>query len=106
MGHGFAHRFDPLTICSYEVDVEDVVDLSTDAGCSAEQVDMTWLMASLEPGLLTVSGPRCLEPRIEALSPLRTVLDCGVSKRHQSDGLREQGCRMRVRSMGEGCRPV
>jgi RES domain-containing protein len=27
MGHGFAHRLDPLTVCSYEVDCEDVVDL-------------------------------------------------------------------------------
>lgn len=30
MGHGFAHRFDPLTICSYEVDVDDIVDLRTE----------------------------------------------------------------------------
>ena len=32
MGHGFARRFDPLTICSYEVDVEDIADLRSDAG--------------------------------------------------------------------------
>lgn len=31
MGHGFARRFDPLTVCSYDVDVEDVADLRTDA---------------------------------------------------------------------------
>ena len=30
MGHGFAHRFEPLTIVSYEVAVDDIVDLSTD----------------------------------------------------------------------------
>ena len=30
MGHGFAHRFDPLTVCSYDVDVDDVVDLRTE----------------------------------------------------------------------------
>lgn len=30
--HGFAHRFDPLTICSYDVDVDDIVDLRTDRG--------------------------------------------------------------------------
>jgi RES domain-containing protein len=29
MGHGFAHRFDPLTVCSYDVDCEDIVDLRT-----------------------------------------------------------------------------
>ena len=32
MAHGFAHRFDPLTICSYDVDVEDILDLREDAG--------------------------------------------------------------------------
>jgi RES domain-containing protein len=30
MGHGFAHRFDPLTICAYELDVDDIVDLRTE----------------------------------------------------------------------------
>lgn len=29
VAHGFAQRFAPLTVCSYEVDVEDIVDLST-----------------------------------------------------------------------------
>ena len=29
MGHGFAHRFDPLTICSYDIDLDGVVDLRT-----------------------------------------------------------------------------
>ena len=29
MAHGFAHRFDPLTVCSYDVDVQDVVDLGS-----------------------------------------------------------------------------
>jgi RES domain-containing protein len=28
MSHGFAHRFDPLTIVAYDVDVSDLVDLS------------------------------------------------------------------------------
>ena len=40
MGHGFAHRFDPLTICSYDVDVDDIVDLRTEAGRGAEAVDI------------------------------------------------------------------
>jgi RES domain-containing protein len=30
MGHGFSHRFDPMTVCTYEVDVEDIVDLRTE----------------------------------------------------------------------------
>ena len=34
MGHGFARRFEPLTVCSYDVDVADVVDLRTEAGRS------------------------------------------------------------------------
>lgn len=35
MGHGLARRFDPLTVCIYEVDVEDIVDLRDDAGRKA-----------------------------------------------------------------------
>lgn len=27
MGHGFENLFDPLTLCSYDADVEDVIDL-------------------------------------------------------------------------------
>lgn len=27
MTHGFGHRFEPLTVCSYDVDVDDIVDL-------------------------------------------------------------------------------
>jgi RES domain-containing protein len=39
MGHGFGHRFDPLTICSYDVDVDDLIDFRTEAGQLAEGVD-------------------------------------------------------------------
>jgi RES domain-containing protein len=28
MGHSFGHRLDPLTMCSYDVDVEDIIDLT------------------------------------------------------------------------------
>lgn len=38
MTHGFAHRLDPLTICSYQVDVDDVVDLRDDDGRKANGV--------------------------------------------------------------------
>lgn len=31
IGHGLAYRFDPLTICSYDVDVADIVDLRSEA---------------------------------------------------------------------------
>jgi RES domain-containing protein len=40
MGHGFGHRFDPLTICSYDVDVEDLVDLRTGPARKAAAVDL------------------------------------------------------------------
>ena len=30
MGHGFAHRFELLTVCSYEADVDKLVDLRTE----------------------------------------------------------------------------
>jgi RES domain-containing protein len=39
MRHGFAHRFDPLTVCAYDVDVEDIIDLRTEAGRTAEGID-------------------------------------------------------------------
>jgi RES domain-containing protein len=47
MTHGFLHRLEPLTICSYEVDVDDVVDLRTDAdrnaaGLSLDELGCAW----------------------------------------------------------------
>jgi RES domain-containing protein len=43
MSHGFGHRIDPLTICSYNVDVEDIFDLRTDAQRAAEDIDLAAL---------------------------------------------------------------
>jgi RES domain-containing protein len=43
MTHGFAHRLDPLTICSYQVDVDDVVDLKDDDGREANGVALAAL---------------------------------------------------------------
>ena len=40
IGHGFAHRFVPLTICTYNVEVDDIIDLSTDSGRAAERIDL------------------------------------------------------------------
>ena len=37
---GFAHRFDPLTVCSYEVDVDGIIDLRTDHDREAAGVDL------------------------------------------------------------------
>ena len=35
---GFARKIDPLVLCSYEIDCEDVVDLRTEVGQAAEAV--------------------------------------------------------------------
>jgi RES domain-containing protein len=37
---GFAHRLDPCVLCSYDVDSEDVVDLTTEQGRAEHSVDM------------------------------------------------------------------
>lgn len=47
MGHGFAHRFDPLTICAYDVDVDGIADLRTEAdraaaGVALETMSCAW----------------------------------------------------------------
>jgi RES domain-containing protein len=36
--HGFPHRFDPTTICTYDVDIDDIVDLRTKANQKAAGV--------------------------------------------------------------------
>ncbi|MDB5547930.1 MAG: hypothetical protein JWP21_1377 [Tardiphaga sp.] len=36
--HGFGHRFDPLTVCSYDVDVDDLIDLRTESACESASV--------------------------------------------------------------------
>lgn len=43
IGHGFGHRIDPLTICSYDVDVDDVVDLSDEAARAKAAIDFAAL---------------------------------------------------------------
>jgi RES domain-containing protein len=40
MGHGFAHRFDPLTVCSYAVDVDDLINLRTAADCATARINL------------------------------------------------------------------
>jgi RES domain-containing protein len=41
MGHGFAHRLDPLTVCAYEADVESITDLRSEATREAAGVALT-----------------------------------------------------------------
>lgn len=48
MSHGFAHRFDPLTVCAYDVDVDNVLDLRTDQmrkreGVTVADMDCAWM---------------------------------------------------------------
>ena len=43
MGHGLAHRFDPLTVCTYEVDVEDIIDLRREPGRRSNRVRLAEL---------------------------------------------------------------
>ena len=45
---GFAHKFHPLTLCSYEVDCADIIDLSTEAaranaGVAMEDMACAWM---------------------------------------------------------------
>jgi RES domain-containing protein len=46
---GFGHRFDPLTICAYDVECEALVDLTTEdaraaAGVTYEQLAAPWML--------------------------------------------------------------
>lgn len=45
MGHGFAHRFEPLTVCAYDVDAEDIADLRSEEGRAAAGVSFAALAA-------------------------------------------------------------
>jgi RES domain-containing protein len=53
VSHGFAHRLDPLVLCSYDVDCEDVIDLC-DPGVrerqsvTLEQMSCAWAQAIAE----------------------------------------------------------
>lgn len=40
---GFAYKFHPMTLCSYEVDCEDILDLSSDTARQAEGVSLETL---------------------------------------------------------------
>jgi RES domain-containing protein len=47
--HGFPHRFDPLTVCAYEVDCQDVVDLTDPEvrrglGIALETMGSPWML--------------------------------------------------------------
>lgn len=49
MGHGFARRFEPLTVCAYDLDMDDMVDLRSDelrgqSGVSLADMACPWML--------------------------------------------------------------
>jgi RES domain-containing protein len=44
--HGFPIRFDPLTVCTYDLDIEEIVDLTTESGRRAANVQLPELQCS------------------------------------------------------------
>ena len=46
MGHDFGHRFDPLTACTYDIDVDDIVDLSSETARGRAGIDLADLACS------------------------------------------------------------
>ncbi|ODT85725.1 RES domain-containing protein [Phenylobacterium sp. SCN 70-31] len=69
---GFAHRLEPLLLCSYAVDCEDIVDLRDDAACAAAGVDPAALAC---PWALDLAEGR--EPRSHAA--IRRLADGGTA---------------------------
>ena len=50
---GFAHRIDPCVLCSYDIDCDDIADLSTEAGraefsVTTEEMACAWALALAE----------------------------------------------------------
>ncbi|WP_414832726.1 RES family NAD+ phosphorylase [Afifella sp. YEN Y35] len=53
MGHGFGHRLEPLTVCSYDIDVDDLVDLRDErsrgqAGVTLSEMASPWALDRAE----------------------------------------------------------
>jgi RES domain-containing protein len=53
VSHGFAHRLDPLVLCSYEVDCDNIVDLTGEVGraeasVTGEELSCAWASALAE----------------------------------------------------------
>lgn len=53
MGHGFAHRLDPLTVCAYEVDMDGITDLRSEeareaAGAALADMACPWALDRAE----------------------------------------------------------
>ena len=48
MGHGFARRLEPLTIVTYDVDVDDIFDFTTDQGRREADVELADMACAWE----------------------------------------------------------
>lgn len=57
-GHGFARRFEPLTVCTYLLDVDDVVDLTTTEACAAAGIAWRDLAGAWFEGSLAGGQPK------------------------------------------------
>lgn len=54
---GFAHRLTPYVLCSYDVDCEDIADLRTGAGRSAQGVELDDLACAWGDALIAGREP-------------------------------------------------
>jgi RES domain-containing protein len=96
MAHGFAHRFDPLTICTHNVDVDDIIDLRTDAGRAAAGIDLAPMACPWAYDVATRKAPGILGHRQAAdregsgWHPDAIVRD-GRPARHGKSGLVAMG---------------
>jgi RES domain-containing protein len=76
-GHGFSHRLAPLTVCQYEVDAQDIVDLRTAelqraAGIGLADLSCAWrleLAEGREPASWTVAKRLIIEGAAGILTP-------------------------------------
>lgn len=57
MGHGFSRVFEPLTVCTYDVDVSDLVDLRTEDLRSAAGIPGADLACAWEYDLIQGRRP-------------------------------------------------
>jgi RES domain-containing protein len=54
---GFAHRIDPCVLCSYEIDCEDIADLTTDLGRAEFSITTSEMACAWATALANGSRP-------------------------------------------------
>ena len=54
---GFAHRIDPCVLCSYEIDCEDIADLTTDEGRREHSVELVEMACAWATALANGERP-------------------------------------------------